>query len=46
MEMKNQFIVKIRQLSKESKGITIPKAIADLYESGTKVKITMETINK
>ena len=44
--MKTQFVGKIRQLSKESKGITIPKAIADLYESGTKVKITMETINK
>jgi len=44
--MKNQFVAKIRQLSKESKGITVPKAIADLYEAGTKVKITIEIFNK
>jgi len=32
--------------SVDTNRITIPKAIADLYESGTKVKITMETINQ
>ncbi|MFX1263734.1 MAG: hypothetical protein ACFFAZ_16925 [Promethearchaeota archaeon] len=42
--MNNQFIATIRQLSTESKGITIPKAIADLYTAGTKVKITMEAL--
>ncbi len=44
--MKTEFIVKIRQLSNESKGITIPKGIADLWETGTKVKITMEKYQK
>jgi len=44
--MKTQFTAKIRNLSIQSKGITIPKNIADLWETGTKVKITMEIHKK
>ncbi len=40
--MKSQFIATITQRSQTSKAITIPKAIADLWKNGTKVKITME----
>ena len=44
--MKSIFTAKIRKLSTESKGITIPQAISDLWENKTKVKITMETFEQ
>ena len=44
--MKTEFIARIRQLSPNSKGITIPKPIADLWETDIKVKIIMEKYQK
>ncbi len=44
--MKTQFVAIITKRSQTAKAITIPKAIADHWELGTTVKITMEEYKK